>query len=171
MLSSNQKRNIKNRAYRARKEFKECINNLPRELFDLIMEYKPVPEEVIADCRRIFLSNKMKEIQMLLKGADTKNIYNLCTIGPLSSKAKEHPTISYYMRYYPYNKYDSFVYIPDDYDYWKRHMATYYKYFSNNKRIHREFCKVILDFIQKEIDEKVEFGDIRKQLLAIQSSI
>jgi hypothetical protein len=174
MLSANQKRNMKTRAYRQRKEFKDLIHNLPPELLNLILEYKPIPEELVIEEQILFLEKKYTQIKQGLKKTDPKKIYNLCTIGPVSEKVKTHPTILYYMRFQPYNKYDTFSYIPEDYDFWKKHMASYYIHFSNNKRIHREFNEVILCFIKKEMTQKFkenEFGALRKQLLAIQASI
>ena len=168
MLTTSQKRNIKNRAYRQRKQFNDNVLRLPEEIVRIILDFSPIGKEITDYNNDVFLQKNIDELNILLKSADTKQIYFMCTQGLLRHWLKNDWEINYYMKYHPYSKYDSFPYIPEHYDYWMNGLEMYYKIFSNNCNIHKVFQKNILDLLHKNRDNH---SLLRKQILAVKISL
>uniref|UniRef100_A0A6C0KUW8 Uncharacterized protein n=1 Tax=viral metagenome TaxID=1070528 RepID=A0A6C0KUW8_9ZZZZ len=160
----NEKRNLRNRIYIKRTEFRKFIQDSPREIRDQILAYFPIPEEILNERDKLFLD----KIIPVLKEMDHKNAYEICTKGPFS-KTISNFTKEFIETYYKYKKFDSFPFIPsyegDSYDYWINHSEEYYKLFGVNDFNRRQIVGTIVEILKKS--KKDESKIFRKQLLAV----
>ena len=159
MISASQKRNIKNRLYRKRKQLRDFIQGLPRELRDQILAYSPIPEEILRE-RDLDILEKMPST---LRNVDIKTAYDILLKKKFSNLITETWHYSYVQKYYRCNKYDSF-YTTEFYDFWKNHLKDYYKLFSHNEYIRKNLIEHILDILKSNQNNQ---QILRKQLIAI----
>jgi len=159
MISAAQKRNIKNRQYRKRKQFRDFIQGLPRELKDQILAYAPIPEELLQERDKLVL----EKIPSFLQNIDVKTAHDICLRKQFSKLITNTWQYRYIQKYYKLNKYDTF-HSTEFYDLWKNNMAEYYNLFSDYGYIRKCLIKYILEILQCNKDKP---QILRKQLIAI----